>query len=541
MEGSSRRALSSKASRGTSCYRAPELLLDTSPHFTNKVDMWAIGCILYELVLCKRAFREDWFILKYVDAGQPFELLLTPEVISDDRKRWFLGKVIRELLDVDPKKRPKARDLYERFISWGSDGVLPMKRMGTDVSEVTSVNSDEAIEEDEDTAPAVRLETVSPPWDRLDRFNETLKVEGFSHNAVHGADTLNNMMEHDDYISLNVLKLTIHKRQFPFAQGALRVAHYTRTAASTNHYIVKSFERAGWQPSDGELATDMRCQALCKAFALEFNALVRDKHSIDFVMMVYLKGKEGTTSSDSMCISLESFLPGKIVKYNNNTSYVNEEIPNDPFNQAAQAFSHFTFERSQGRVLVCNLEGVGKLMTDPIIHTVDPKRFILSTTNLGEDGFKFFFCSHKCNDVCRQLGLKSNASMFVSGNYEFRETWPTMADMVCCSNKLCSRILRWTNAKASAEFPGYRWCDVCWPQLELFKFKRTCLGPGPLHEFKTSRFFYESQGRSTPLKCSDHDEQDARARDGSAVSSYSTGVVGRVWAHLKSATRSKKG
>jgi hypothetical protein len=139
MEGSSRKALTSKTSRGTNCYRAPELLIDTDPRYTNKVDMWAVGCILYELVFRGRAFREDYYIYKYAESSRKFQLELTAEVVPDARKRDFLAKVICELLDVEPQRRPRARDLYERFISWGSDGAAPVTRMGTNAMETTTI------------------------------------------------------------------------------------------------------------------------------------------------------------------------------------------------------------------------------------------------------------------------------------------------------------------------------------------------------------------------------------------------------------------
>ena len=79
-----------------------------------------------------------------------------------------------------------------------------------------------------------------------------------------------------------------------------------------------------------------------------------EKHSIDFIVTTCLKGKSGMASGDE-CMSLEPFIEGTYVKYNNNCGYVNEDNPNDWFNQAAQAFSHFTFERSRGCFLVSDL------------------------------------------------------------------------------------------------------------------------------------------------------------------------------------------
>ncbi|KAJ7486421.1 hypothetical protein B0H11DRAFT_1805854, partial [Mycena galericulata] len=380
-----------------------------------------------------------------------------------------------------------------------------------------------AIEEDD--VDDVPLEADTPGW-----LNETLMVEGFSLDVVvHGPSTLNDMMAHDDNIKMSITELTIHKRSRPFAQGTLRVASYARTAASTNLFVVKSSKLAGKKLA--HLAEDMRSQALCKAFALEFNALSGEAHSIDFIVTTCLKGKAGTISGADECMSLEPFIDGTYVKYNNNCGYVNEYIPDDRFNQAAQAFSHFTFERSRGRFLVSDLHGVGHVLTDPVIHTSDPKRFRLSDTNLGQEGFKFFFATHKCNGICTKLGLKSGAAMLMSGSYSFRESWPSMDVTVCCSNKLCSKIVRLASIKKSDKFPGYSWCDGCWPQLRATTVKWICVWPGPHHEFKVSKFFYESQGRSTPRKCSAHRDSEDTAVSRKAV------VGGNFWARLRSATK----
>jgi Alpha-kinase family/von Willebrand factor type A domain len=361
-------------------------------------------------------------------------------------------------------------------------------------------------EDNEGDAGSTRLETVAPKWNLCGWLNETLMVEGFSPDVVrHDANTLNDMMAHDDNIAMGITELTVHKRDQPFAQGALRVAFYARTAASTNRYVVKSFKRGGKRLA--HLAEDMRCQALCKAFALDFNALLGEEHSIDFIVTTCLKEKSGTDSGDE-CLSLEPFIEGTYVKYNNNCGFVNKDNFGDRFNQAGQAFSHFTFERSQGRFLVCDIQGVENIMTDPVIHTLDPERFKLADANLGKEGFKFFFATHTCNSICAKLGLKSNAAMVMSGKYEFREAWLSIYNTVCCSNKLCGKIMHLASSKISEKFPGHHWCDSCWPQLRSSIVKLICLDPGPHHEFEVSRFFYESQGRSTPRRCTTHQVEE---------------------------------
>jgi hypothetical protein len=393
------------------------------------------------------------------------------------------------------------------------------KKMATDLS---------AIREDEGSGGSARvvyLETAPPQWDTPGWLNETLVVEGFCPNIVADSATLlNDMMDADENIKLSVAQLTIYARSKPFAEGSLRVASYARTAASTNRFVVKSFKEDG--KTLAHLAEDMRIQALCKAFALEFNGLLKTETPIDFIVTTCLQ-KKSEVGTENGCLSLEPFIEGEYIKYNNNSTYVKEDSPDDPFNQTAQAFSHFTFERSWGHFLVNDLQGVGHLLTDPAIQTLDHERFKLTPTNLNEEGFKFFFVGHECNSICRKLGLKSNREMVISGNYEFRQRWPTMEATVCCSNKLCRQIVRLASTHESDKFPGYYWCNACWPQLQSSMIRWICVAPGPNHEFDVSKFFYESQGQLTPRRCPEHLEKDK------TISSAAV-VGGSLWSRMKS-------
>jgi hypothetical protein len=385
------------------------------------------------------------------------------------------------------------------------------KKLATDLNAIKEYEVRDGI------AGEICLDKSPPQWDNPGWLDETLTVEGFCPDlVVQSANSLNEMMGADENIKLSVAELTIHMRSKPFAEGSVRVASYARTSASTSKFVVKSFKDGG--KTLAYLAEDMRVQALCKAFALEFNGLLKIEPPIDFVVTTCLRSKS-KAGSEGDCLALEPYIAGEYIKYNSNSMFVKEDPPDnpDPFNQIAQAFSHFTFERSWGHFLVTDLQGVGHLLTDPAIQTQDQERFKLADTNLNEEGFKFFFVKHECNSTCRELGLKSNRGMFISGVFEFREFWPTIEPTVCCSNKLCRRIVRKASSHESDTFPGHHWCDACWAQLQVSMATWICAAPGPNHEFITNKFFYESQGQAQLRMCPEHRERDKSVSSAAVV------------------------
>jgi serine/threonine protein kinase len=102
-------------SRGTAGYRAPELLNEEKATFNNKVDIWAIGCILYELVFRKRAFQNDWAVMNYALTKTSLQL---PSEFLDERNSSGISRILvilNAMLHLDPILRPSAELLRRVF------------------------------------------------------------------------------------------------------------------------------------------------------------------------------------------------------------------------------------------------------------------------------------------------------------------------------------------------------------------------------------------------------------------------------------------
>lgn len=54
-------------------------------------------------------------------------------------------------------------------------------------------------------------------------------------------------------------------------------------------------------------------------------------------------------------------------------------------------------------MLICDIQGVNDLYTDPTVHTWNGTEF--GDNNLGLRGMALFLYSHTCSPLCQKLGL----------------------------------------------------------------------------------------------------------------------------------------
>jgi serine/threonine protein kinase len=123
----SMRMNTTKYSRGTSGYRAPEILMDDA-RFNNKVDFWSLGCVLYETGCCVKMFSSDNALLFCTFTGIlkfPVQWPLPsyrPTAGPKDRNGWeeiayrFLYDLIHRAVKLDPFSRPSSREIAGELV-----------------------------------------------------------------------------------------------------------------------------------------------------------------------------------------------------------------------------------------------------------------------------------------------------------------------------------------------------------------------------------------------------------------------------------------
>jgi len=97
---------------GTPCYRSPESIGE-SPQYSEKSDIWALGCIFYELIFSESLFDGDLSLREYANSGDSVNLPLG-EGINDNTRR-SISRVIEEALHRVPGMRPSASGLESTF------------------------------------------------------------------------------------------------------------------------------------------------------------------------------------------------------------------------------------------------------------------------------------------------------------------------------------------------------------------------------------------------------------------------------------------
>ncbi len=106
--------------------------------------------------------------------------------------------------------------------------------------------------------------------------------------------------------------------------------------------------------------------------------------------------------------TMERFVEGTFEKYINNNGIIDDNNTSDISLKAA-AFVHFSFEKSNRKLMVVDIQGCGYKLLDPEIATRTLKEndeYLFCAGNLSTRAINTFTEEHNCNKFCEGLGLK---------------------------------------------------------------------------------------------------------------------------------------
>jgi hypothetical protein len=98
-----------EGSRCTVCYVAPEVL---KGKFNKKADIWALGCILYELCTGIKAFETDWSIVIYTlsPESRSFNIPFTSAQSKNPTTRIF-NSLLSSMIQIEADRRCNVHEL----------------------------------------------------------------------------------------------------------------------------------------------------------------------------------------------------------------------------------------------------------------------------------------------------------------------------------------------------------------------------------------------------------------------------------------------
>ena len=171
-----------------------------------------------------------------------------------------------------------------------------------------------------------------------------------------------------------------------------------------NHYLwksdIKCFDLIGEMIRDWN---DVNKDKRSKVIQVNREKITFHEHSnIDDLLYYKLNIKENDM------ISIERYLYGNFVKFNSNSGWINEDIKDSDDNKYIQAFCHFTYDKSDGNYIVCDIDGIiydNKIVINmPCILSKTGDKY--GTKDIGNNYLLNFFTNHKCNKYCDPKWLK---------------------------------------------------------------------------------------------------------------------------------------
>uniref|UniRef100_A0A914PXJ8 Alpha-type protein kinase domain-containing protein n=1 Tax=Panagrolaimus davidi TaxID=227884 RepID=A0A914PXJ8_9BILA len=268
-----------------------------------------------------------------------------------------------------------------------------------------------------------KLIKKEPKWDKLNEICVTFLNYGIM-------ESIDDIIQREFTIPLPLQYESIKIALNPFAKGGDRLAYYGKsfTKNGIKDQIFKeylSFNNKDNISINYKIPNEI--STIASFFAQKFdkkikNAIGEDEPRLSFLKIKNIRIREkdenGKEKIRYMCAENRFRDNDKFQKFTNNATFFMTEANakkdgiNLKYIEMLLAFSHFTYQESNGYLMIVDLQGVINhnengskkfILTDPSIHCKNLLRF--GKTNFGENGMKTFFEQHQCNSYCQKLGF----------------------------------------------------------------------------------------------------------------------------------------
>ncbi|KAJ3439342.1 kinase [Anaeramoeba flamelloides] len=226
----------------------------------------------------------------------------------------------------------------------------------------------------------------------------------------------------------NNLKLTKTKRKFtysmnPFDSGnECTVRHMLDECG--NHLVIKfplSTEELQIKLNLGaeqiltleqltynECVEKLKICYVSKYLCRQFNSK-KPSQALDVIEGFVCQVPNPNNSNEMIWVIAEPYMKGNYIRYTDNSDLIfDHRLPNS---KILESFVHFTYHYTKKKLIVCDIQGIGLLLTDLLLATLNPT----SNLDFGQKAIQNFLNGHQCNKVCENISLPKN-KLFIDNN-----------------------------------------------------------------------------------------------------------------------------
>jgi len=241
--------------------------------------------------------------------------------------------------------------------------------------------------------------------------------------------------------------------QYELGRGAFRICYsgsYIGGNRNQQEAACKKFKSQYWQIENEFYETDFEVADVAIRYVSEWNRWCEQGEEI-----LMSRGAVHNLNGEKYLVEpiIRNF-----VKFTSNNGFIASVDDEGWAAKAMEAFSHYTYHRSGGQLIVCDLQGRYRYdrynsnrcrfeLTDPAICS-RARRY--GPTDMGEKGIDSFFHHHVCNEYCHADGHRWQRPRYT--NAWFNRSCATTMMSSAVSHQLClSNTTTWRSYGAIME------------------------------------------------------------------------------------------